>query len=121
MLAIAYSAPPRGPASPACVPRGNLDHPTSNRLSRSCCSVTRAHVFLEHDLLRRGGTHHRGQPAPMRGAPVGPAFVANILPQQKRFQPTLAPRQIIHRVLAPAAQVPHGLVLDLGHVTLTIS
>ena len=52
----------------------------------------------------------------MGGVPVGPAFVANVLPQQKRLQPALAPLEIIHRVLAPSAQVPQRLVLDLGDV-----
>src|SRR2546426_11409991 len=48
-----------------------------------------AHVLLENDLLRPGRTHHLGQPAEMRGIPVGPTLVANVLPQQERLEPVL--------------------------------
>jgi len=37
-----------------------------------------AHVLLENDLLRPGRTHHLGQPAEMRGIPVGPTLVDNM-------------------------------------------
>jgi hypothetical protein len=45
------------------------------------------HVFLEDDLLGARRTHDLCQPAQMGGIPVGPAFVADVLPEQERFEP----------------------------------
>jgi hypothetical protein len=52
----------------------------------------------------------------MSRVPAGPALVANVLSQQERLQPTLAPLEILHGIVPAAAQVPQGLVRDLGHV-----
>ena len=48
--------------------------------------VDAADVFLEHNLLGRGGTYHFGQPAEMSGPPVGAAGVADVLTQQNAFR-----------------------------------
>src|SRR5436309_3476571 len=60
----------------------------------------RVHVLLEHDLLRRRRTDDVRQPAEMGRVPVRAALVANVLAQQERLQPYLAPFEIAHRVLA---------------------
>ena len=75
-----------------------------------------AHVLLEDDLLRRGRTHHLRQPAQVGGVPAGSALVANVLAQQERFQPPLAPLEVLHGGLAASAQVSQGLVLNPRHV-----
>src|ERR671922_1572848 len=52
----------------------------------------------------------------MGRGPSGASFVANILTQKKGLEPQLAPVQIAQGVLAPATQVPHGLVFEGGYV-----
>jgi hypothetical protein len=56
------------------------------------------------------------QPAQMRRVPVRFSRVANVVAQQERLQPLFAPSEVHHRVLPPAAQIPHRLVLDPRHV-----
>jgi hypothetical protein len=46
-------------------------------------------VLLKDDLLRRGGTDHRGEPTQVGGAPGGPARIADIVPQEKGFSDRL--------------------------------
>ncbi len=53
------------------------------------------------------------QPAEMRGVSARPALVANVLPQEERFQPPLAPVDILHAApLEPQAQWPDILRAD---------
>ena len=51
-------------------------------------------VCLTDALLRRGGTHHRAEPAQGGGTPVGPPRRADSVPQQERLQPQLRRLQI---------------------------
>jgi mannose-6-phosphate isomerase-like protein (cupin superfamily) len=88
------------------------------RISRQHCRVVidRAHVFLEHDLLGRGGTDHLREPAQMGWAPGGPAGIADVVSEQKGFEPKLGGLEIADGIFTRAGEVPNGLVLDLGNI-----
>ena len=73
-------------------------------------------VLLEHDLLRRRRADHPRQPAQMGGVPVRAPLVANVLAQQERLQPHLAPLEVAHRILTRPAQVPNRFVVNRGNV-----
>ena len=76
----------------------------------------RPHVFLEDDLLRRGGTDDLAEPPEVGRAPGGPARIADILPQEKGFEPKLGGLEIADGIFTSPAQVPNGFILDLwGH------
>src|SRR5207249_4931600 len=73
-------------------------------------------VLLEHDLLRRRRADDPGQPAEMGRVPVRTPFVANVLAQQEGLQPHLVALEVADRVLAGAAQVADGFIVDRGYV-----
>ena len=76
----------------------------------------RADVFVEHALLRRGGTHHFAEPPEGSGAPGGLARRTDIVPQEKGLEPKLRGLQITDDIFTRPAQVPKRFILHLGHV-----
>ena len=76
--------------------------------------VHRPDIFLEDDLLGRGGTDHFREPAQVGRAPGGPARIADIMPQQKRFEPELGGLEIPDGIFASPAQIADGFVFDRG-------
>ena len=76
----------------------------------------RADVFLEDDLLRRGGTDDLAEPAEVGRAPGGPARIADIVPQEKGFEPELRGLEIADGIFTRPAQVTNGFIFDLGHI-----
>jgi hypothetical protein len=69
-------------------------------------------VCLPDDLRRRGGTHHRAEPAQVGRAPVGPPCIADIVPQQERFQTQLSRLQIPEGIFPRPTQVADRFILD---------
>ena len=74
----------------------------------------RANLFLEHDLLGWSRTDHLAEPAQVGGAPGSPARIADIVPQEQRFEPELGGLEIADGIVTGAAQVPDGFILNLG-------
>jgi hypothetical protein len=70
----------------------------------------RAEVFLQDDLLRRGGTDDLAAPSEVGRAPGGPACVTDSVPQETGFQPPLRGLQITDGLFTRPAQVPHGFI-----------
>jgi len=73
-------------------------------------------VFLKDDLLRRGGTHHLAEPAQVGGTPVGPPRLADIVPQQKRFQPQLGRLASPQGLFPRPTQVADRFLVDGGDI-----
>jgi hypothetical protein len=67
--------------------------------------VDRADVFLVNDLLRRGGTDHFREPPQMGWAPGGPARIADIVAEQKGFEPELGGLEIADGIFTGPAEV----------------
>jgi len=76
----------------------------------------RANLFLEHDLLGWSRTAHLAEPAQVGGAPGSPARIADIVPQEQRFEPELGGLEIADGIVTGAAQVPDGFILNPGDV-----
>lgn len=70
------------------------------------------YVFLEDDLLGRGRTDNFGEPTQMSRAPVGAAHIADVVAEQEGFEAVLGGLEILYGIVARAAEVPDGLVLD---------
>jgi hypothetical protein len=73
-------------------------------------------ICLEDDVLRRGRTAHLSEPAPVGWPPGGPAGVADIVPQEKRFEPAFGGLEILDGIFAGPAQIADGLVFDLWNL-----
>ena len=78
--------------------------------------VHRPDIFLEDDLLRRGRTDHVSEPAQVGWPPGGLARIAEIMPQQKRFEPERGGLEIPEGLFASPAQVAEGFVFDLWNL-----
>ena len=78
--------------------------------------VDRPDVFLEDNLLGRGRTDHLAEPAQVGRAPGGPACIADIMSQQKGFQPKLGRLEIPDGVFTRPAQVADRFIFDLGNI-----
>jgi hypothetical protein len=75
----------------------------------------RSDVFLEHDLLRRGGTDDLAEPPEVGRPPGGSACVTDILPQEKGVEPKLRGPEIADGIVTPPAQVPKGFIVHRGN------
>jgi hypothetical protein len=71
----------------------------------------RVHVFLKDDLLGRWRTDDLAEPSEVRRAPGGLARRADIMPQEKRFEPELGCLEIKDGIFTSPAQVPNRFVL----------
>ena len=69
-------------------------------------------VCLKDDLLCRCGTHHLAEPAQVGGTPVGPPRIADIVPQQKRFQPQLGRLEIPEGLFPRPTQVADRFIVE---------
>ncbi len=78
--------------------------------------VHRPDICLEDELLRRGRTDHFREPAQVGRTPGGPARIADIMPQQKRFEPERGGFAIPDGVFARSAQIADGFVFDLWNI-----
>jgi len=72
--------------------------------------------FLEDDLLGGGGADDFGQVAQMGVVPVGLAGVVEAEAQEERLQALFGGFEVTHGVLASAAEVANGFILDRGDV-----
>jgi hypothetical protein len=72
-----------------------------------------AHICLADDLLRWGGTDHRTAPPERGWAPGGPARIADILPQEQRFEAKFGRLEVADDLFPRPTQVPHGLIFNL--------
>ena len=75
-----------------------------------------AHIFLEDDLLRWGGTDDFTEPPEMGRAPGGPARIADILPQEKGFEAKFRGLEVADDIFTRPTQIPNGFIIDLGDV-----
>jgi hypothetical protein len=82
--------------------------------TRQPCGVVsnRSDGFLEHELLRWGGTDALAAPAEGGGAPGGAARVTDIAPQEAGCEPQRRGREIVDGILTRPAQVPNGGILN---------
>ena len=78
--------------------------------------VDRAHVFLEDNLLNRGRIDHFREPPEMGWAPGGPAGVADVVSEQKGFEPKLGGLEIADGIFTSAGEVTDGLIFHLGNI-----
>jgi hypothetical protein len=72
-------------------------------------------VCLQDDRRRRGGTHHRAEPAPVGRTPVGPPRRAAGVPPHKRWQPQLGRLQSPEGICPRPTQIAEGFSVDGGH------
>ena len=84
--------------------------------------MNRADVFLEDDLLRRGGTDHFGEPPQVGRAPGGSTCIADIMAKQKGVETELGGLKIAEGIFTSPAEVADGFVFhrrdfDGGEVT----
>jgi hypothetical protein len=75
-----------------------------------------ADVFLENDLLGRGGQSDSRELVEMSGAPGRSAGVVDVVAQQKGFEAELGCLEIVHGVLASAGEIADGFIVDVGDV-----
>jgi hypothetical protein len=81
----------------------------------------RTDIFLKDDWLRRGGTDHVREPPEVGWTPSGPAGRADVVSEQKGFEPKLGGLQIPYSIFTCAAEVADGFVfhrrdLDSGEI-----
>jgi hypothetical protein len=76
--------------------------------------VHRPDGCLADDLLRGGGTDHLREPAEVGWAPGGPPSIAEIVSQQKGFEPEFGGLQLAQGILAGTTEVTNGFLLDRG-------
>src|SRR5262245_19982862 len=74
------------------------------------------YIFLKDDLLRRCRTDHCREPPEMGRAPVGPARVADIVPEQECFEAKLGVFEITEGIFTGSAEVADGFVFHLGDI-----
>src|SRR4029453_1902118 len=84
--------------------------------------MDRADILLEDNLLSRGGTDHFGEPPQMGRPPGGTARIADIVPEQKGFEPELGGLEITDGVFTSPTEVtdgfaPHPRDIDGSEVT----
>ena len=78
--------------------------------------VDRSDIFLEDDLLRRGGTDHLAEPSQVGRAPGGPARIADIVAQQEGFETKLGGLEITDGIFTSPAEVADGFVFHRGDI-----
>jgi hypothetical protein len=78
--------------------------------------VHRPDLFLEDDLLGRGCTDDVSEPAQGGRSPGCLACLADILPQQKRFEPELGRLESPAGIFTRPAQIATGFVFDRGNI-----
>ncbi len=78
--------------------------------------VHRPDIFLEDDLLGRGRTDDFREPAQVGRTPGGLARIADIMPQQKRFEPELGGPEIPDSIFPSPAQISDGFVFHPGNI-----
>jgi hypothetical protein len=76
----------------------------------------RSHLVLEDDVLRGGGTHHRGEPPEVGWAPRGPACIAHIGPAQEGFQAECCRFALIAGSFTGAGEVADGFIVHGGDI-----
>jgi hypothetical protein len=72
--------------------------------------VDRADLFLKDDLLSRCVTDHFTQPPQVGWAPSSPARIANIVSEQKGFEPELGGFDIAQGIFTSPAEVADGFI-----------
>jgi hypothetical protein len=77
--------------------------------------MDRAHLCLEDDLLRGGGTDHFGAPAQMGWAPGSPACIATSVSEPEGLEPKLGGLESADGIFTRAGEVTDGLVFHVGH------
>ena len=78
--------------------------------------MNRSDVFLKNDGLRGRGTDNFREPPQVGRAPIGPAGVADIVSEQKGFEPEFGVFEITDGIFTSPAEVANGFLLDLGDI-----
>ena len=76
--------------------------------------VDRPDICLKDDVLRRCGTDDFAEPPEMGWPPIGPAHIADIVPEQEGCAPKCRGLEIAQSIFASPAQITHGFVFDFG-------
>jgi hypothetical protein len=74
-------------------------------------------VFLKDEVLGGRGPEDLAEPPQGRGAPGGPACIAEILPQAKRFKAQLCGLEVVEGILPHPAQSANRFIGHFGSVT----
>jgi hypothetical protein len=75
-----------------------------------------ADIFLKDNLLGWGGTDDLAEPPQVSWAPICPASVADIVPQQEGFETEFGVLEIAQGIFTGPAEVADGFIFDLGHI-----
>jgi hypothetical protein len=78
--------------------------------------MDRPHVFLEDDLLRRGGTDDLGEPPEMGWAPRGLARIADVVSEQEGCAPKFGGLEIANSIFANSGEIPDGVSFPCGDI-----
>jgi hypothetical protein len=78
--------------------------------------VNRSPVFLEDDLLGRGGTDHIREPSALGRPPMGLARIADIVPEQEGLETQVSGFEVTDGLFTRSAQLAEGFIFDLGDV-----
>jgi hypothetical protein len=78
--------------------------------------VDGADVFLEDNVLSRGGTDHLAEPSEGGRAPGSPARVPDVRPEQEGFQTKLGRFEITDGVFTRAGEVADRFIVYLGDI-----
>jgi hypothetical protein len=73
-------------------------------------------VLLESDLLCGDGEGEGSEPSEVSGRPVGTTGVSDAVSEEEGFQSQLGSIEISESIFPGAAEIPDGLVLDLGNI-----
>jgi hypothetical protein len=73
-------------------------------------------VFLEDDVLRRGGTDHCREPSQGGRAPGCPARGASVMPEHKGCEPHCRGLESAHGLVTRPAEVAQGCIVDRGDI-----
>ena len=76
----------------------------------------RPHLVLTDEVRRGGGTDDRAEPAPVRGAPGGPAGLPDRMPSPQGVEAQRGRLQRVARLCTRPAQVTHGGIVDGGDI-----
>ena len=80
------------------------------------CSVT-ARTYSWKTICCAGvGQTTSAEPPQVGRAPGGPARIADIVPEQKRFEPKLGGLEITDGIFTSPAEVADGFIFDLGDI-----
>jgi hypothetical protein len=81
-----------------------------------CVCIDGAHLFLEDDGLRRGGTDECSAPPEVGRAPGGAARLTDVVPEQTGVEAPLGRLEVPKGIVTRAGAVPEGLSFHCGAI-----